>query len=295
MRDETRFPGFVALFVSVFAIAWSAIFVRWTHMPGVASAFYRVLIASIALWLILLLRGIRHLRVSRQVMALASLGGLFFAADIGLYNVAVLRTTAGGATFLGNNAPLIVGLLTWAITKRLPPSRFWAALGMALVGAGLIVSVDWKHHPAASSGDVLAFTASVCFALYLLTTERLRQQSDTAIIVALSTTVSTVALFTFATLFHISLAVPDKSALFALLGLGLICQLAGYLGLTYALGHVPATISSVVLLAVAPFTALLAFILFGEAMASVQLFGGALILVAVWIVSNKPRTEHLEP
>ena len=87
-------------------------FVRWTDMPGVASGFYRVAIASGALWIILFMQRGGRLSIPLRLIPLAVLGGVFFAGDLGLYNVAVLHTTAASATFLGSNAPLIVGLLT---------------------------------------------------------------------------------------------------------------------------------------------------------------------------------------
>jgi drug/metabolite transporter (DMT)-like permease len=103
---------------------------------------------------------------------LAYLGGMFFAADVESYNIAVLNTTAGGATFLGNNAPLVVGLLTWLLTRKLPPRSFWTALLFGSAGAWLIVYIDHVHLPIRSYGDLLACLASVCFALYLVVTER---------------------------------------------------------------------------------------------------------------------------
>ncbi len=138
--------------------------------------------------------------------------------------------------------------------------------GLAIAGGCLIVSIDWIHMQSASSADLLAFVASICFAFYLVATERLRIISDTTTIVVLSTTASAIALLVFARWGHISLVVPGVRSLFDVAGLGFICQLVGYFCLTYALGHVPATVSSVILLAVAPLTALLAFLLFGEAM-----------------------------
>jgi drug/metabolite transporter (DMT)-like permease len=62
--------------------------------------------------------------------------------------------------------------------------------------------------------------------------------------------------------------------------------------MTYALGHVPVTVSSVVLLAVAPLTALLAFFLFGEAMTTLQLLGGCLILTAVLVPNGRPLGNY---
>ena len=288
MTLEPQLLSFASLAAGVLAISWSAIFVRWAHMPGVASAFYRLLIASCAIWIIQRMRrGVRVKTIKRRTLWLASVSGLFFAGDVSLYNVAVLHTTAGGATFLGNNAPFIVGLLTWAMTRRLPSARFWSALFFATLGAWLIVFIDRGHSPVRSYGDLLAAFASVCFALYLVATERLREQMDTLALVAISATASTVALFLVAIATGTTLAIPSGSSLACLLGLGLVCQLTGYFCLTYALGHLSATVSSVIMLAVAPLTAVWALLCFGERMSPLQWSGGSLILFAIWLVSRR--------
>jgi len=262
-------------------------------MPGIASAFYRMFFAAVALWPFLLLSRTKLARISQSTFWLAALGGVFFAGDVGLYNIAVLHTSAGSATFLGNNAPLLVGLLTWGTTRKLPSPRFWTALAIALSGACLIVTVDAQHLNSRSSADFLAVMASICFALYLMATERLRERCDTGTLLALSTTTSTVVLLVFAVSAHISLGVPSIPSMAALVGLGLICQLTGYFCLTYALGHLPATVTSVTLLAVAPLTAIFALFLFGERMTMVQILGGSLVLIGVWIVSGAHRDQRL--
>jgi drug/metabolite transporter (DMT)-like permease len=286
--------AYCALAAGVVAIAWSAIFVRWTHMSGLASAFYRVFFAAALLWPYLLLRNGRWLGVDRSALGLAALGGVCFAGDIGLYNIAVLRTSAGSATFLGNNSPLVVGLLTWGLTRRLPPLRFWTALAIALAGACCIVAIDARHLSTRSSADLLAILASACFALYLIATERLRKTCDTPTLLALSTSASAVALFgaTVAAQQPLqALVIPSLSSLTALLGLGVVCQLAGYLCLTYALGHLPATVTSLILLLVAPLTAIFALLVFAERMSPLQSLGGGLILLGVWIVTSSDRTQ----
>ena len=77
----------------------------------------------------------------------------------------------------------------------------------------------------------------------------------------------------------------------ALLGLGLISQLLAYLALAYALGHLPATVTSVGLLAQVPLTALLAVPLLGEPLTRPYLVGGALVLVGIYVVSSGPRSH----
>ena len=294
MRSEQTGKSYGALAIGVVAIAWSAIFVRWTQMPGITSAFYRMLIASFVLWPVLLLSKGRLPTVSRSTFGLAALSGVFFAGDVGLFNTAVMHTSAGSATFLGNNSPLLVGLLTWAMTRKMPSGRFWTALAIGTTGAWLIISVDAHHAASESSADLLAMGASICFALYLLATERLRKEMDTRMLVTLSATSSAVALLVMAAAAHISLAVPGAQSLAAVLGLGLVCQLTGYFCLTYALGHLPATVTSVVMLAVAPLTALFAFGLFGERMTMLQIVGGAFVIGGVWIVSRVPAATALD-
>jgi drug/metabolite transporter (DMT)-like permease len=289
MKKEAKALPFAMLAVGVLSISWSAIFVRWAAVPGVASAFYRLFIASAVVWIFLLARKRPLSGVSPKMFLLTSAGGLFFAADVGCYNVAVLHTTAGGATFLGNNAPLVVGLLTWFLTRKLPARNFWIALLLGSAGAWLIVYVDHVHLPIRSHGDMLATLASICFALYLVVTERVREQMSTLTLVAFSSTTSALALLLFAVLTGTSLAIPSGSSFVSLVGLGLVCQLSGYYSLTYALGHLPATITSVVLLAVAPLTAVWALFFFNEQMTPLQWCGGVLILAAVWVASRQQK------
>jgi drug/metabolite transporter (DMT)-like permease len=278
--------AYAALAIGVVAIAWSAIFVRWTHMPGLASAFYRVLFAAAFLWPVLLFSGAKPRSIDKSTLRLAALGGIFFAGDVGLYNIAVLHTTAGGATLLGNNAPVFVGFLSWIITRKAPPRHFWIVLAIATAGAALIMRVDARHTGMGFTGDLLAVGTSICFALYLVVTERLRGRCDTGTLLALSSTASAAVLLLVALVTHTTLRIPGASAWAALLGLALVCQVVGYFSLTYALGHLPATVTSIILLAIAPLTALLALILFGERMTPLQVFGGSLVLLGVWLAGR---------
>jgi drug/metabolite transporter (DMT)-like permease len=164
----------------------------------------------------------------------------------------------------------------------------------ALAGASCIVAIDAQLLGARSSADLLAVIASACFALYLLFTERLRRTCDTVMLLALSTAASAIALLTICAFTQHTLdilAIPSVSSLLALLGLSLVSQLTGYLCLTYALGHLPATVASLMLLAGAPLTAIFALLVFGERMTILQLLGGVLVLIGVWIVSAEDRAH----
>jgi drug/metabolite transporter (DMT)-like permease len=291
MQRERRWVALAALTGGIIAISWSAIFVRWSRMPGVSSGFYRMLIAAPVLWAVLPLQRPGRHRISMRTFWITIAGGIFFAGDVGLWNVAVMHTSAGNATFLSNISPLFVGLFAWVLTRKPPSARFWTALLVSTAGSCLIVSADLHHALARSSADGLALLAAICFAMYLVITGRLRERHEPGLLLALSTTASAGTLFAVAMAGRFSLAVPGPGPLAALLALGLICQVAGYFGLTYALGHLPVTITSILWLTIAPFTAIFAWIIFGERMSVPEIAGGALVLTGVWIIGRRRKPE----
>jgi len=73
----------------------------------------------------------------------------------------------------------------------------------------------------------------------------------------------------------------------SLIGLGVVSQVGGYLAITYALGHLPATVTSVGLLGQAPLTALLAIPLLGEPLSASQIIGGVLVLAGIYVVNRR--------
>jgi drug/metabolite transporter (DMT)-like permease len=279
--------AYLALFGAIFCIGWSAIFVRWTDLPGSVSAFYRMLIPA----LLLLPTFFSHNNVkplSGRSLGIIALGGVFFALDLALYNSSILETTAANATLLGNNTPIFVGLLTWIFFRRRPQSSFWIGLLMAVSGSMVILGSDLLRHTQFGLGDAMAIGAAVFFAMYLLATEEVRTTTGTLQFLRLAMLSTTLALLVINIALGYSFRVSNARTWGALLGLGLVSQLAGYMALTYALGHLPATVTSVSLLAQGPLTAVLAALLLNEPLSAAQIAGGLLVLVGVGI-THRPR------
>jgi drug/metabolite transporter (DMT)-like permease len=280
--------AYAALVAGILCIAWSAIFVRWTAVPGPTSAFYRLLIPAILLLPTWLLPGPSD-KLSLKSWAIIALGGFFFALDLAFYNTSILRTNAANATLLGNNTPIVVGLLSWLLLRKRPGLSFWIGLALAIAGSLVIVSSDLARHAKFGLGDAMALAAAACFAVYLVATEQVRQHTGTLPFLRLAILSSTAFMFLFALLLKVPLGIPDRRSLLALLGLGLVSQLGGYLALTYAMGHLPATVTSVSLLSQGPLTAVLAALLLGEPLTHAQIAGGALVLSGVGLANHLGR------
>ncbi|HUL35125.1 MAG TPA: DMT family transporter [Candidatus Eisenbacteria bacterium] len=283
-------PAYLALAGGVICISWSAIFVRWTDIPGPASAFYRMLIPALVLLPTYLFDGQGH-KLDWQAIGLIWLGGFFFAGDLALYNSSILQTSAANATLFGNNTPIFVGLLTWLVFRRSPGRSFWIGLLMAIIGGLVILSADLKHQSLVGLGDLMAVGASACFAVYLMVTEKIRASTGTLGFLRLAMIASTVALFLMNLAMGISLRVPHGRTLWAVIGLGLVSQLGGYLFLTYALGHLPATLTSISLLTQGPLTAAMAAVLLNEPLTLAQIFGGILVLAGVALAHRQRHPE----
>jgi drug/metabolite transporter (DMT)-like permease len=287
--------AYVALAIGIFATAWSAIFVRWAPIPGPASAFYRVFLAALVFWPYLFLARRESLNISRRSLCFAALGGFFFSGDLAAYNTAVLHTSAANAVLLGNNAPIFVGLFAWLLWKKAPRLIFWIGLAIAMSGSLLILGMDMLRHPTSATassfgtGDGLALIASVFFSGFLMVTERVRNTVDATALLGISLLSSSLCLWVFDAAFGISLHVPSLRIWAALVGMGVFSQVLGYFSLTYALGHLPATITSVSLLVQAPIAAVLAYFLLGERYGWPQAVGAVLVLIGVGLVNLRAR------
>lgn len=227
-------------------------------------------------------------------MLLALGGGVFFALDLALYNTAVMRTTATTATLFGNNSPIFVGIGTWIFFRRRPQKQFWFGLALATGGAAILMIATARDHTNATgdvTGALMAIAAAAFFAAYLLTTEHVREELDTLTFSTIAIVGSVLTLLVICVAIGTPLWGFSTRTWLALLGLGLISQLGAYLALAYALGHLPATITSVGLLAQAPLTAVLAVPLLGEPLTRPYLVGGALVLAGIYIVSSGATTK----
>lgn len=300
--------AYIALVATIAGIAWSAIFVRWADVPGTVSAFYRVLIAGAVLlpWAAYAratapgsaVRGQRPAIFARAAVRgpvssaaawIAFAGGVFFALDLALWNTAVMKTQAAVASILGNNTPIFVGIMSWLVLRKRPRASFWIGLGLALAGCALIMGASLRAGTAARGslyGNALALAASVFFAAYLIVTERVRRSMDTLTFNALAIAGSIAALLAIALWLGVPLTGFSARTWLAFAGLGLVSQLAAYYALVYALGPLPATITSVGLLAQVPCTALLAWLLLGEPLTGVQMAGGAVVLAGIYVVNR---------
>lgn len=294
--EETHARAYLVLAIGVFAIGWSALFVRWSAVPGWTSAFWRMAIAQLVFVpCALAARRSGARRPSRTATRAAIVAGVFFATDLALFNSAVMMSSAANATLLGTNAPIFVAFGGWLLYRDRPTSRFWAGFALSFVGMVAIVGTDLLRHPQLGLGDAFALGGAACYAGYLLYVRQSRQEIDALTFSAISGVAATATLLVICLVIGTPLHGFPATSWWALAGLALFTQVVGHLSVAYSLGRLPVARTSIALLGQAPLTAVLAVPLLGERLSLLQGVGGALVLGGIYVV-NRPRVgPPIEP
>jgi len=278
------FLPYLGMGVGVFALGFSAIFVRWAGAPGPVTGFYRMAFASLALVPLALMRHGHPLRWPRAGLILAMFGGGFLAVDIALWNTSVGMTSAASATLFANTAPLWVALAARLFLHERLAGRFWFALLLTLTGSVAVLGTDFSRHFTLGLGDLLAVAASLFYAGYYLMTQSGRRHLASLAYVSAAGLAASIGLLAICLLAGFRLTGYSTQTWLAFLGLALVTQVVGYLAVGYALGHLPASLVAATMVGQPVVTALLAIPLLGEHLAPVQWVGGAVVLLGIYLV-----------
>lgn len=283
----------IALFFGILCIGFAAVFVKIANVPGSVTAFYRVLVASIVIGPWALTQS--KVRPTRNDVIVVSLGGIIFSLTLALWNKSVLLTSAATATLLVNSAPLWVGLASYILFRERLSKSYWMGLAIAMVGMMWLIGAEAYEQLHFNSGNLIALGASVTYAAYLLITQKIRARVDLLTFMAISLTSGVVTLFVFNLAIGTKLTGYPSRVWMALVGLGLVSQLGGWLGINYALGHIRAAQVSVWLLSESVATGIVAMIFLQEYLHLNQIIGGALILFGIYFVTRQSSKAPILP
>lgn len=272
--------------MGITALSLSAMFIRWADAPGPITGFYRLLLSTILFipFFIQQQRKLPPLETRWIWFPLAA--GLFTAFDFAVWNTSVKYTSAANATLLGNTSPLWVALASFFFFKEKLRGTFWLGLACALTGAVLIVGTDFFKHPTLGFGDLLASIAAIFYGAYQLITQRGRVHVDPFRYMWLVGVSATIAMFVINFVLGNSFTGYSTQTWIVFFAMAIVSQMIGYLSVTYALGHLPASVVSPTLIGQPILTTLLAIPLLGELPGVLQWIGTAVALAGIYIVNQ---------
>lgn len=294
-REHTTELGLIALITGGITIGFAPILVRLSEVGPGATAFWRVLLALPALWLLISLEprretGPARRPASRRDFRLLLVAGIFFAGDIGIWHWSLSYTTVANATLLVNFAPIFVTLGGWLLFHQRVGLVFIGGMVAALAGAILLIGANFSLNPRYFRGDFLALIAAAFYAAYMLSVKYLRAEFSTATIMGWGGLSMCIALLAMTLLASESLLPTSVWGWLVLLALAWLIHVGGQGLIAFAMAHLPAAFSSVTLLVQPVTAAVLAWVLLNEAIGPWQALGGMLVLIGIYVARRGSRS-----
>jgi drug/metabolite transporter (DMT)-like permease len=279
----------VSLVIGILCISFSPIFVKLAGVSPIGCAFYRVFFA----WLCLLPYCIvkNKLKVEKKQLMIAITAGIIFASDVAVWNLSLLKISATVSTLIANLAPVWVGLFGFLLFKKSSGKLFW--IGTAVAIAGMVVLVGYQHilHLELNAGILLAILASLFYATYIMITKNVMAGIDVFTFMFYSMLSASVFLLVVNSFMGTSIIHFSLKVWLCFIGMGIICQLAGWLTINYSLRYLASTKVAITLLSQTVFAAILAAILLGERLELNEILGSAIVLAGIAVTFLKPHNQ----
>jgi len=275
-----------ALLIGGAFIGGSPIFVRLSDVGPMATAFWRVALALLPL--LIWSRAAAGTATDAKPAGFTDYGllvlpGLFLAADLAAWHLALHMTSVANATLLANLAPIFVTLGSWLLFRAHVSRVFLAGLAMALAGVIILKGGPTAIGDGKFAGDATAAVAAVFYAGYILSIGRLRARFSTIRIMIWSTASAAVCMLPLALIFEADFLPTALFGWVMLAGLAFISHASGQALIIYALAFLPPAFSSLTLLLQPVVAAILAWLLLGEPVGLMQALGGAVVLIGILV------------
>lgn len=276
-----------ALLLGAAGIGFSPIFMRLSEVDATASAFHRVFLALPLIW------GWRLVEknlpdpppgpATRRDYLVFILSGFLFAGDLAFWHLSVAYTSVANATLLANFAPVFVTLAAFVLFGERFSKLFMAGLAIATLGAIILLGDSLTIGKTHLFGDMLGIITAFFYAGYIISVSRLRAKFSSATFMAWGTLITSAFLLPIAWFSSDAIIPATLYGWMILLALAWVSHSGGQGMIAYALAHLPAAFSSIVLLMQPVVAAVAAWLILSEAMSLWQLAGAAVILCGVYL------------
>lgn len=280
--------SFTAIFISYLS--------RTYQLPALVLAFWRDLFVAGALALFFIIARPALLRAGRPNLGFLIAYGLVLTLFNSLWTVSVVFNGAAVSTVMAYSSAAFTAVLGWRLYGEQLGLRKITAVVLSITGtvlvAGALNPSVWRLNPL---GIITGLLSGIAFAAYSLMGKAASQREINPWTTLLYT-------FSFAALFLLGLnllggnlpggvATPNllwlSGALMGwlvLFSLAVVPTIGGYGLYTVSLGYLPVSVANLIATLEPVMTAIWAFLLLGERLTAVQIFGSALIITGVMLL-----------
>src|SRR4051812_35350566 len=172
MRDADHPLAFPAVLIGSCSLAFGPWLVRLSAVGPVAAGFWRLALALPFLFVIAAVTRQPVHWPGRRLALLVAAAAFFFAADLAAWHVGIHMTKLGNATLFGNVSSFAFAAWGLWLARRWPSPLQAGALGLAAVGAALLMGSSFELSPRNFTGDLLCLVAGLLYTGYLIAVQK---------------------------------------------------------------------------------------------------------------------------
>ena len=275
-------------------VCWSTgnVIVAQFEMPGMAIAFWRLVLGSVVYGAFLYAGG---RRITRADLRLALPVAVVFALELGLFFTALHHTSVANATIIGSLQTIV--LLAVAARRYRERIGWWlSGVGaVALVGVVVVVLGGRSEDGGGLNlrGDPLAVAAMVFFSAYFVVVKEVRSRIDTFTLQTATMAIGAVILLPFAAVEAGRVVPPSPSwSQWGWLAVLLAIPGTGHFLMNWAHLHVTLALTGMLTLAVPVLSTFGAWLVLDQVLTGWQVAGMVVVLASlVLVVRRDARLE----
>ena len=293
-RADHRF-AFPAVLIGSCALAFGPWLVRLSQVGPVAAGFWRLALALPFLFVIAAMTRQPVHWPGKKLATLVAVAAFFFAADLAAWHVGIHMTKLGNATLFGNVSSFAFAAWGLWLARRWPSTTQGLALGLAVIGAAMLMGSSFELSPRNFTGDLLALFAGLLYTGYLIAVQHARGSLKPLPLLFLASAFGAAMLLPVAMAFGETIIPRDWT--FILL-LALASQVVGQGLLVYGIAHVPPLVVGLTLLTQPAISAFVGWMVYDERLGPIDFFGAfaiAAALVLVRLPQRGLREEAVQP
>ena len=193
---------------------------------------------------------------------------------------------------LNNLTPIFTSLGSWLILGKRFDRKFLLGMFIALSGAIALGLEDLRSTDGLLIGDLLAVLSAVFLGTYFLMVEQLRQRFSATTILLWRCGIGSAALIPLVFLTEGQLLPTTRTAILAVLGLGLISEGLGQRLLADCMDKLSSSFVALFLLLEPIVSAILAWIIFVEKFSPITWVGFAVVLTGIYLAQSSQTAIH---
>lgn len=293
MNNTRTFSVYLLLFIGVFALSASAIFVKLSSAPAPIIAAYRMVFSTLLLLPILFLRKGTFKEIqslTKKQWLLGILAGAFLAIHYGLWFESLRFTSVASSTVFVTLQPLFAFIGGYFFFgERLKGFAFAGGI-LAIVGSFIIGWGDFKIGGAALFGDILALLGAVTITVYFFIGQHLRKVLSLVPYALIAYSTSALFLLGYSLALGYPLTGYPSSDWMCFFGLAFISTILGQTIFNWLIKWLNTSTISMSILGEPIGTCIFAYFIFGDVVTTQQLIGSGIILFGIFLflIYNQP-------